>query len=74
MIKQSYFIVPPIIIGAVFGANLAVDIPETLMRATIGTIMIGLLITMLFNWKNGSFLQMGLRTSVHRKFGWPTWD
>ena len=51
MMKQSYFIVPPVIIGAVLGANLAVDIPETLMRAAIGTIMIGLLITMLFNPK-----------------------
>jgi len=51
MIKQSYFIVPPIIIGAIVGANLALDIPETIMRAAIGTIMIGLLITMLFNPK-----------------------
>jgi uncharacterized membrane protein YfcA len=51
MIKQSYFIIPPIIIGAIIGANLAVDIPETLMRASIGTIMIGLLITMLSNPK-----------------------
>ncbi len=51
MIRQSYFIIPPIIIGAIIGANLAVDIPETLMRASIGTIMIGLLITMLSNPK-----------------------
>lgn len=51
MIRQSYFIIPPIIIGAIIGANLAVDIPETFMRASIGTIMIGLLITMLSNPK-----------------------
>ncbi len=51
MIRQSYFIIPPIIIGAIIGANLAIDIPETLMRASIGTIMIGLLITMLSNPK-----------------------
>ena len=51
MIRQSYFIIPPIIIGAIIGANLAVDIPETLMRVSIGSIMIGLLITMLSNPK-----------------------
>ncbi len=49
MIKQSYFIISPIIIGAIIGANLAIDIPETIMRVAIGTIMIGLLVTILFN-------------------------
>ena len=47
MIKESYFIAPPIIIGA----NLAVDIPEDAMRISIGIIMIILLITMLTNPK-----------------------
>jgi len=51
MIRQSYFIIPPILIGAIIGANLAVDIPESILRVCIGTIMIGLLITMLSNPK-----------------------
>jgi len=51
MINKSSFIIPPILLGAVIGANLAVDIPETMMRASIGVIMIGLLITMLSNPK-----------------------
>jgi len=51
MIKESYFIAPPIIIGAIIGANLAVDIPEDAMRISIGIIMIILLITMLTNPK-----------------------
>ena len=51
MIKESYFIAPPIIIGAIIGANLAVDIPEDAMRISIGCIMIILLITMLTNPK-----------------------
>ena len=48
MIK-SFFIAPPIIIGAIIGANLAVDIPEDAMRISIGCIMIILLITTLIN-------------------------
>ena len=51
MIRQSYFIIPPILIGAIIGANLAVDIPESILRVCIGTVMIGLLITMLSNPK-----------------------
>ncbi|HCD47570.1 MAG TPA: sulfite exporter TauE/SafE family protein [Cryomorphaceae bacterium] len=51
MMKQSYFIIPPVIIGAIIGANLAVDLPEDLMRITIGSIMILLLITTLTNPK-----------------------
>lgn len=51
MIRQSYFIVPPVLIGAIIGANLAVDLPEDFMRITIGSIMIVLLITTLTNPK-----------------------
>ena len=51
MIRQSYFIITPLLIGAIIGANLAVDIPESILRTCIGTVMIGLLITMLFNPK-----------------------
>ena len=51
MIKQSYFIIPPVLIGAIIGANLAVDLPEDVMRITIGSIMILLLITTLTNPK-----------------------
>ena len=48
MMRQSYFIIPPVIIGAIIGANLAVDLPEDLMRITIGSIMIMLLITIFY--------------------------
>ncbi|MDC1530632.1 sulfite exporter TauE/SafE family protein, partial [Schleiferiaceae bacterium] len=51
MIRQSYFIIPPVLIGAIIGANLAVDLPEDFMRITIGSIMILLLITTLTNPK-----------------------
>ena len=51
MIRESYFLIPPIIIGAIIGASLAVDIPEDAMRISIGSIMIVLLMTMLFNPK-----------------------
>lgn len=51
LFRESYFILPPIIIGSATGAWLAVDIPEDLMRISIGIIMIFLLITMLFNPK-----------------------
>ena len=51
MIGQSYFIVPPVLIWAIIGANLAVDLPEDFMRITIGSIMIVLLITTLTNPK-----------------------
>ena len=39
MIRQSYFIIPPILIGAIIGANLAVDIPEYILRVCIGTVI-----------------------------------
>ena len=51
LFRESYFILPPIIIGSATGAWLAVDIPEDLMRISIGIIMIFLLITMLVNPK-----------------------
>ena len=51
MIRQSYFIIPPILIGAIIGANLAIDIPENILRFCIGSAMIGLLVTMLSNPK-----------------------
>jgi uncharacterized membrane protein YfcA len=51
LFRESYFIIPPIVIGASFGAMLAVDIPEDLMRISIGCLMIVLLVTMILNPK-----------------------
>jgi uncharacterized membrane protein YfcA len=51
LFKESYFIIPPIVIGAIAGSLLAVDIPEDLMRVSIGILMIVLLATMLLNPK-----------------------
>ena len=51
LIKESYFIIPPMVIGSVIGSLLAVDIPEDLMRIAIGVLMIVLLATMLLNPK-----------------------
>jgi len=51
LFKESYFIIPPIVIGSAVGAWLAVDIPEDLMRISIGSLMVVLLITMLLNPK-----------------------
>lgn len=51
LFRESYFIIPPIVIGASLGAMLAVDIPEDLMRISIGCLMIVLLVTMILNPK-----------------------
>ncbi len=69
MIRQSYFIIPPILIGAIIGANLAVDIPESILRVCIGTVMIGLLITMLSNPKKWLIPTDGSNKKKHPKFG-----
>lgn len=69
MIKESYFIAPPIIIGAIIGANLAVDIPEDAMRISIGCIMIVLLITMLTNPKKWLISTDGSKKNALQAFG-----
>lgn len=51
LFRESYFIIPPIVIGSAIGAWFAVDIPEDVMRISIGSLMIVLLITMLLNPK-----------------------
>ena len=73
MIRQSYFIIPPILIGAIIGANLAVDIPESILRACIETIMIGLLITMLSNPKKWLIPTDGANKRKHLKCGLLIW-
>lgn len=51
LIRESSFIVPPIVLGSIAGAFLAVDIPEDAMRIAIGILMIVLLFTLLLNPK-----------------------
>lgn len=51
LIKESYFIIPPIVSGSIIGSLLAVDINEDAMRISIGILMIVLLGTLLLNPK-----------------------
>lgn len=51
LIKESYFIIPPIVAGSIIGSLLAVDINEDAMRISIGILMIVLLGTLLLNPK-----------------------
>lgn len=51
LFKESSFFIPPVVIGSIIGATVAVEIPEKLMLLTIGVVMILVLFTLLTNPK-----------------------
>ncbi len=51
LIRESRFIVLPIVLGSIGGAFLAIDLPENILRLAIGFVMIVLLLTLLLNPK-----------------------